>query len=155
MLEDAWAGRILFFLGDMRPCRRKPFFLGDMMLQRENRNGNRFCNAWRLGSTIPFFFFWQLASSMLLWRLGSTIPFFFFWQLPSHTVPLGIYGPVARWRLEKNAWPFFFWFLGQCPSQCVQTKKKTKIKKKAAKKKSCYINIKKKKSPFPFFLYGL
>ena len=107
-----------------------------------------------LAVQFPFFF---LAAGILNvtvapWQYNSL---FFFWQLPSHTVPLGIYGPVARWRLEKNAWPFFFWFLGQCPSQCVQTKKKTKIKKKAAKKKSCYINIKKKKSPFPFFLYGL
>ena len=144
-----------FFLGDMRPCRRKPFFLGDMMLQRENRNENRFCNAWRLGSTIPFFFFWQLASSMLLWRLGSTIPFFFF---GSCHLTLSHWAFMAQWPdgvWKKTPGLFFFWFLGQCPSQCVQTKKKTKIKKKAAKKKSCYINIKKKKSPFPFFLYGL
>ena len=123
-----------FFLGDMRPCRRKPFFLGDMMLQRENRNGNRFCNAWRLGSTIPFFFFGSCHLTLSHWAFMAQ------W-------------PDGVWK--KTPGLFFFWFLGQCPSQCVQTKKKTKIKKKAAKKKSCYINIKKKKSPFPFFLYGL
>ena len=68
-----------------------------------------------------------LAAAMLMahWALMAQWP---------DTVPLGIYGPVARWRLEKNAWPFFFWFLGQCPSQCAQTKKKQKKKKKLQKK---------------------
>ena len=69
--------------------------------------------------------------------------------------PLGIDGPVARWRLEKNAWPFFFLVPWPMSFPVCANEKKTKIKKKAAKKKSCYINIKKKKSPFPFFLYGL
>ena len=107
-----------------------------------------------LAVQFPFFF---LAAGILNvtvapWQYNSL---FFFWQLPSHTVPLGIYGPVARWRLEKNAWPFFFLVQAPMSFPVCANEKKTKIKKKAAKKKSCYINIKKKKSPFPFFLYGL
>ena len=113
-----------FFLGDMRPCRRKPFFLGDMMLQRENRNGNRFCNAWRLGSTIPFFFFWQLASSMLLWRLGSTIPFFFLAAAISHC-PTGHLWPSGQMASGKKRLAFFFFgsLANVLPSVCKRKKK--------------------------------
>merc|ERR1712110_1313803 len=95
-----------FFLGDMRPCRRKPFFF--------------FLAAGILNVTVA------------PWQYNSL---FFFWQLPSHTVPLGIYGPVARWRLEKNAWPFFFFgsLANVLPSVC--KRKKNKNKKKSCKKK--------------------
>ena len=103
MLEDAWAGRILF-LGDMRPCRRKPFFLGDMMLQRENRNGNRFCNAWRLGSTIPFFFF-----------LAASIP----------PCPTGHFWPSGQMAAGKKRLAFFFFgsLANVLPSVCKRKKK--------------------------------
>ena len=151
MLEDAWAGRILFFRRYEALSSEALFFRRYDASARKSQDKIDFFMPGALAVQFPFFF---LAAGILNvtvapWQYNSL---FFLWQLPSHTVPLGIYGPVARWRLEKNAWPFFFWFLGQCPSQCVQTKKKTKIKKKAAKKKSCYINIKKKKSPFSFFL---
>ena len=102
-----------FFLGDMRPCRRKPFFLGDMMLQRENRNGNRFCNAWRLGSTIPFFF------------LAAAI---------SHC-PTGHLWPSGQMASGKKRLAFFFFgsLANVLPSVC--KRKKNKNKKKSCKKK--------------------
>ena len=153
MLEDAWAGRILFFRRYEALSSEALFFRRYDASARKSQDKIDFFMPGALAVQFPFF--WQLASSMLLWRLGSTIPFFFF---GSCHLTLSHWAFMAQWPdgvWKKTPGLFFFWFLGQCPSQCVQTKKKTKIKKKAAKKKSCYINIKKKKSPFPFFLYGL
>ena len=114
-----------FFLGDMRPCRRKPFFLGDMMLQRENRNGNRFCNAWRLGSTIPFFFF--LAAGILNvtvapWQYNSL--FFFLAAAISHC-PTGHLWPSGQMASGKKRLAFFFFgsLANVLPSVCKRKKK--------------------------------
>lgn len=61
------------------------------------------------------------------WGLDSTIPFFFFGSRHPDTVPLGIYGPVARWRLEKNAWQFFFFgSLANVPPVVCKRKKNKK-----------------------------
>ena len=120
-----------FFLGDMRPCRRKPFFLGDMMLQRETLTMKIDVAAWGLSSTTFLFFFGSCHLTLSHWAFMAQ------W-------------PDGVWK--KTPGLFFFGSLANVlPSVC-KRKKKTKIKKKAAKKKSCYINIKKKKSPFSFFL---
>ena len=131
-----------FFLGDRRPCRRKPFFLGDMMLQGGALTIKIDFAAWGLDSTTFLFFFWQLPSesgalTMKIdfagWGLDSTIPFFFF---GSCHVTLSHWALMAQWPdglWKKTPRLFFFWSLGQCPSQWVQTKKKQK--KKSCKKK--------------------
>ena len=158
------------------PTGGKPFFLGDMRSQCRPQCAHCACSGpvasgkkfytevysmdrgqigpgWggALAVQIPFFFFWQLPSAMFAWRLGSTIPFFFFWQLPSSHCPTGIYGPVARWRLEKNALPFFFFgSLGNVPpSVCKQ--KKQKILKKRCKKKVLLNRYYREKIPLFFF----
>ena len=123
-----------FFLGDMRPCRRKPFFLGDMMLQRENRNGNRFCNAWRLGSTIPFFF---LAAGILNvtvapWQYNSL--FFFLAAAISHC-PTGHLWPSGQMASGKKRLAFFFLVPWPMSFPVCANEKKNKNKKKSCKKK--------------------
>ena len=108
MLEDAWAGRILFFRRYEALSSEALFFRRYDASARKSQDKIDFFMPGALAVQFPFFF---LAAGILNvtvapWQYNSL--FFFFWQLPSHTVPLGIYGPVARWRLEKNAWPFFF-----------------------------------------------
>ena len=81
------------------------------------------------GASVVQLSFFFLAAAMLMahWALMAQWP---------DTVPLGIYGPVARWRLEKNAWPFFFFgslanVLPSVPKQKKKKKKKKKLQKKS------------------------
>ena len=134
MLEDAWAGRILFFRRYEALSSEALFFRRYDASARKSQDKIDFFMPGALAVQFPFFF---LAAGILNvtvapWQYNSL---FFLWQLPSHTVPLGIYGPVARWRLEKNAWPFFFLVPWPMSFPVCANEKKNKNKKKSCKKK--------------------
>ena len=141
------------------PTGGKPFFLGDMRSQCRPQCAHCACSGpvasgkkfytevysmdrgqigpgWggALAVQIPFFFFCSCHLQCLRGALAVQFPFFFLaaailtlshWHLwPSGQMASG----------KKRPAIFFFWFPGQCPSQCVQTKKTKNFKKKMQKK---------------------
>ena len=98
----------------------KPFFLGDMRSQCRPQCAHCACNG-------------PVASGKKIYT--EVYSFFFFRQQHPHIAPLGMYGPVARWRLEKNALPFFFlvpWAMSL--PMCANEKKTKNLQKKMQKK---------------------
>ena len=115
----------------------KPFFLGDMRSQCRPQCAHCACNG-------------PVASGKKFYT--EVYSFFFFRQQHPHIAPLGMYGPVARWRLEKNALPFFFFgSLGNVPPSVCKRKKKQKIYKKRCKKKVLLKEYYRDKIPLFFF----
>ena len=115
----------------------KPFFLGDMRSQCRPQCAHCACNG-------------PVASGKKFYT--EVYSFFFF--LGSSILTLPHWACMAQWPdgvWKKTPLHFFFWFLGQCPSQCVQTKKKQKIYKKRCKKKVLLNEYYRDKIPLFFF----
>ena len=154
MLEDAWAGRILFFRRYEALSSEALFFRRYDASARKSQDKIDFFMPGALAVQFPFFFFGSWHPQCYCGALAVQFPFFFLAAAISHC-PTGHLWPSGQMASGKKRLAFFFLVPWPMSFPVCANEKKTKIKKKAAKKKSCYINIKKKKSPFPFFLYGL
>jgi hypothetical protein len=135
MLEDAWAGRILFFRRYEALSSEALFFRRYDASARKSQDKIDFFMPGALAVQFPFFFFGSWHPQCYCGALAVQFPFFFF---GSCHLTLSHWAFMAQWPdgvWKKTPGLFFFWFLGQCPSQCVQTKKKNKNKKKSCKKK--------------------
>ena len=135
MLEDAWAGRILFFRRYEALSSEALFFRRYDASARKSQDKIDFFMPGALAVQFPFFFFGSWHPQCYCGALAVQFPFFFF---GSCHLTLSHWAFMAQW--PDGVWkktPGLFFFFGSLanflPSVC--KRKKGKKKKKSCKKK--------------------
>ena len=134
MLEDAWAGRILFFRRYEALSSEALFFRRYDASARKSQDKIDFFMPGALAVQFPFFFFGSWHPQCYCGALAVQFPFFFLAAAISHC-PTGHLWPSGQMASGKKRLAFFFFgsLANVLPSVC--KRKKNKNKKKSCKKK--------------------